>query len=50
VIVGGKSHDLVGWANASLDYLSEGDKVIADGAYTCYDFEDEKGKDRMGVY
>ncbi len=41
VIVDGRLHDLEGWANASLYYLSEGDKVIADSAYTRYDFEEE---------
>jgi hypothetical protein len=42
VIVDERSHDLEGRANTSFYYLSEGDKVIADQAYPCDEWEEER--------
>ena len=43
-MVDGISHDLEGWTNASLYYLSEGDKFIGDKAYTCHEWDEMRGE------
>lgn len=48
VIGSGGSHDLHGWANASFSFLKEGDRVICDRAYPCYEWEEEMG--REGIF